>query len=106
MEALKGPVTPAWEFKGQTSADDGLARCRKARTKLARRPWKVDHYEAFAGAWLGKQQPSGDQKTFQGGFRRALMFIDNAGQPRAVAIQLFLAVQVACGHPGHTQPLM
>ena len=100
----QGAATPSWNFKGEMSADDGLAWCRKARTKLARRPWKVDHYEAFAGAWLGKQQPSGDQKTFQGGFRRALMFIDNAGEPRHEAVQLPLAVQYACRHPGHTQP--
>ena len=60
----------------------------------------MDHYEAFAGAWLGSHQPPGNHRTFQGGFRRALMFIDNAGvlcrSPAVSAAALSMMAAAGC----------
>ena len=52
--------------------------CRKARNQFAKRPWKVDHFSAFADAWLGSPRPPAGAAA-QGGFRRAIVFVDNAG---------------------------
>lgn len=47
--------------------------CREARTKLSKRPWRVDDFDEFSKAWFAKgpnpQRP----------FRRVIMFVDNAG---------------------------
>ena len=61
-------------------------RCREARTKLSKRPWRVDQFDEFAGAWFsGPASPSKAAAAQQGTqllspFRRVIMFVDNAGR--------------------------
>ena len=57
-----------------------LEMYREARSKLSRRPWRVDDLDEFAEVWLGK---SGLDEEGQGRvrspYKRALVFVDNAG---------------------------
>ncbi|CAL8471142.1 g10684 [Coccomyxa elongata] len=55
---------------------------REARTKLSRRPWRVDTFDALAHKWLGASSPdslSEPAAVPRSPFRRVIMFVDNAG---------------------------
>ena len=59
--------------------------CREARTKLSKRPWRVDQFDGFANAWLGGRGDNGSPSAEQHNegrspFRRIIMFVDNAGE--------------------------
>ncbi len=57
--------------------------CREARTKLSRRPWRVDTFDALAHKWLGASSPdslSEPAAVPRSPFRRVIMFVDNAGK--------------------------
>jgi hypothetical protein len=59
----------------------GFCFYREARTKLSRRPWRVDTFDALAEKWFSR----GDCESTSGTgvpsspFRRVIMFVDNAG---------------------------
>ncbi|KAK9799347.1 hypothetical protein WJX73_008823 [Symbiochloris irregularis] len=54
---------------------------RKARTTLAKRPWRVDDFEGLKAAWFAKGQQSqmGPGDVPRSPFKRVIMFVDNAG---------------------------
>ena len=54
---------------------------REARTKLSKRPWRVDDFDEFSKAWFAPTagaQGEGVPKAMP--FRRVMMFVDNAGR--------------------------
>ena len=58
-----------------------LHRGREARTKLSRRPWRVDTFDVLAAKWFSLDSadslaPDGVPRS---PFRRVIMFVDNAG---------------------------
>ncbi|EIE24982.1 fumble-domain-containing protein [Coccomyxa subellipsoidea C-169] len=55
---------------------------REARTKLSRRPWRVDTFDALAANWFGASSSDtlGESSAVpRSPFRRVIMFVDNAG---------------------------
>ena len=54
-----------------------------ARAGLKRRPWCVDHADAFRDAWLGEEARVSESRTRVGSFaspwKKCVMFVDNAG---------------------------
>ena len=51
---------------------------REARTKLSKRPWRVDHFDEFSQAWFEPTSASQAGQT-DPSFRRVIIFVDNAG---------------------------
>lgn len=57
-----------------------LEMYREARTKLSRRPWRVDDLGEFAEVWLGRSELDAEGRgKVRSPYRRAIMFVDNAG---------------------------
>jgi len=57
-----------------------LEMYREARTKLSRRPWRVDDLDEFAEVWLGRSELDDDGNgRVKSPYRRAIVFVDNAG---------------------------
>ena len=57
---------------------------REARTKLSRRPWRVDTFDALAAKWFDVSSPDSLNEASavpRSPFRRVIMFVDNAGKP-------------------------
>lgn len=52
-------------------------KCREARTKLSKRPWRVDHFDAFSRDWFSRHGGAGSQRGSP--WRRVMIFVDNAG---------------------------
>lgn len=52
----------------------------KARTTLSQRPWKIDHFDAFAEAWF-RADPGAAERPgpLHSAYRRVILFVDNAG---------------------------
>lgn len=56
---------------------------REARTKLSRRPWRVDTFDALAAKWFDASSPDSLNEASavpRSPFRRVIMFVDNAGK--------------------------
>jgi hypothetical protein len=56
---------------------------REARTKLSRRPWRVDTFDALAAKWFDVSSPDSLNEASavpRSPFRRVIMFVDNAGK--------------------------
>ncbi len=52
----------------------------QARTTLSQRPWKIDHFDAFAEAWFRADPHAARQNgPLQSAYRRVILFVDNAG---------------------------
>ena len=72
--------------------------CREARTKLAKRPWRVDHYESLTSAWFAAANEAADTPgdVPPSPFNRVIMFVDNAGPytTRACAARMLSVWQV------------
>ena len=65
---------------------------REARTKLSRRPWRVDTFDELAQKWFSCSTAEAlpDDGVPHSPFRRVIMFVDNAGEP-AVRLQKAVA---------------
>lgn len=57
-----------------------LEMYREARTKLSRRPWRVDDLDDFAEVWLGQSELDEEGRgRVKSPYKRAIAFVDNAG---------------------------
>ena len=60
-----------------------LPTCRRARTQLSKRPWRVDELDAVAARWFSAADTDMDMNNGTGvprsPWRRVIMFADNAG---------------------------
>lgn len=72
--------------------------CREARTKLSRRPWRVDTFDELAQKWFSCSNAEAlpDDGVPHSPFRRVIMFVDNAGE---LAIRLQKALLSVPGQP-------
>ena len=56
-----------------------LEMYREARENLSNRPWRVDDLNEFAEAWLSNYDKSQKREQYKVPYRRAMIFVDNAG---------------------------
>ena len=85
LDLLHAMFSRGWSFPNRQSHGSlqrpRILNNREARTKLSRRPWRVDTFDALAGKWFSLD--AADDLPAQGvprsPFRRVIMFVDNAG---------------------------
>lgn len=57
-----------------------VSSATQARTTLSQRPWRVDHFDAFAEAWFANDPDAAHRPgPLKSAFRRVMLFVDNAG---------------------------
>lgn len=83
---LENPVScPVGSLSKSAGSTERPALCREARTKLSRRPWRVDTFDELALKWFSVSEAASlpDDGVPNSPFRRVIMFVDNAGKPAA-----------------------
>lgn len=71
---------------------------KEARTKLSQRPWRVDSFDDFAEVWFScselDEEGSGPVRS---PYKRALVFVDNAGADIVLGMLPFVREFLRCG---------